>query len=144
MARQKLEDIISYIETQLATQTDIDTVKYTDRDAMPIPVKTYGVHIYIGDEDYHTSERKHIGPLLSETYFVRVDMIINRRFKDRNSVSDSKGISYWQDTLEALFLNGTNSGQFKDSFWEFNELDINDDIYVIKGVLTVEILNNYT
>ena len=144
MARQKLNDIVSYIETKLATNTDFDTVKYTDFDSQPIPVRTYGAHIYLLDEEgAKTDERRHLGPLLTEIYRIGVDIIINKRYADRTSVSDAKGISYWLDTIEALFLNQTNSGAFKDSYWEFTGLEPDEDVYTIKGILVVEILNNY-
>ena len=143
MANQKLEDIISYAETKLNTLTDLDIVRYTDSDSQPIPVKTYGAHIYIGDETPWEDERRHIGPLLTQTYTVNIDIIINKRFKDRLSVSDAKGISYWKNTVTELLLNGTNGGLFKDSFWKPIELDDSEDGYIIKGILTVEVLNRY-
>ena len=144
MARTKLEDIISYIETQANTNTNFDIVRYTDTDSRPIPVKTYGAHIYISPSEFFEQEFEHIGPFATERWRINFDVIINRRMDDRDSVSDSLGISYWVDTIRALFQNGTNSGKFKNSWWEFEEEDPSKDIYRIKGVLNVEILNNYT
>lgn len=144
MTRYKLEDVISYIETKLATLTDLDVVTYTDFDSQPIPVKSYGAHIYVSPDDFSIDERRHIGPLLTETYLINVDIIINKRSLDRSSVSDAKGISYWVDTVKALLLNQQNNGLFTDSFWKFTALDDSNDTYIIKGVLTVEILNRYT
>lgn len=144
MARTKLEDIISYILSQGNTNGNFDIVRYTDADSRPIPVKTYGMHVHINPSEFFESVQEHIGPFATENWKINVDVIINRRMDDRDSVSDSLGISYWVDTMRALFQNGTNSGKFKNSWWEFEEEDPSNDIYVVKGVLNVEILNNYS
>lgn len=144
MTRTKLEDVISYAETQLNTLTKLDSVKYTDTDSQPIRVKTYGAHIYIDPADFFAQEFEHIGPFATERWSVNVDIIINRNLADRKSISDSFGISYWVDTIRNLFMNGTNDGKFKNSWWDYTEQDPSEDLYTIKGVFQCEILNNYT
>ena len=144
MARVTLEDIVSYTIAKGETNTNLDIVRYTDADSNPIPVKTYGMHIYMNPSEFFEQEFEHIGPFATEFWKLNVDVIINRKMDDRVSISDSLGISYWVDALRALFQNGTNSGTFKNSWWEFEEEDPGQDMYIIKGVLNVEILNNYS
>lgn len=143
MARQKLENIVAYAETKLKTISDLDTVKYTDRDSETIMVKRYGAQIYIGADDPSEDLRLHLGNVITERWNINLDIIIKKFFSDRNSVSDSKGISYWIDTIKALFLNGTNGGVFRDSYWEVLGTDPSEDSYVIRGNLFIEVLNIY-
>jgi len=145
MARQKLNDIISYLETKLATNSDLSgNIHYTDEQATMPPIKRYGVHIYVEGEPLET-EHRHIGPRLTEIWTIKLDVVLNRRYvTDRKSVSDAKGISYWIDTVQALLLNGTNSGVFESSEWNYSMTDETGDAYKLKGEFTVEINNLYT
>jgi len=146
MARQKLNDIITYLETKLATSSDlVGNIRYTEFEEQPPPVLTYGAHIYLTADDPNEDERRHIGPLLTETWSIHLDIIVNRSFqKSRQAISDTKGISYWIDFMKALLQNGTNSGAFEDSFWQFNQIDSSQDGYTLKGVFVCEVLNNYS
>jgi len=145
MATQKLENVISFIETQLKTLTKLDTVEYIGADDSDPEVRQYGGVIYMEDEDPVERENLHIGPLLTETWSINVDIIIKQKPKTpRQTVSDGFGTSYWVDQLTVLFLNKTNSGAFKRTFWSKESIqEINSGIK-IKGLVTIEILNKYT
>ena len=145
MSRTKLEDIVSYVETKLNTVSNLDTVKYTDSDNEPIPVKTYGAQIYFDPTNFFNQEFQYIGKFATEFWKLKVDIIINKRFKDRESVSNSLGVSYWIDTIRALFEFGQNVTMFRNSWWELESLDpkSSTDGYLLKGVFQCEILNNY-
>ncbi len=144
MARQKLEDVVSYLETQSKTNVDLkDMVRYTERDARQPPVRRYGVHIYM-QEDPLEEEQQHIGNNRTEFWSLNVDIVINRKWEARKSISDVRGVSYWVDTTKTLFLHGTNGGVFEDSFWELDDIDTTSGDYtVLKGHFICEILNQY-
>ena len=145
MATQKLENVISFIETQLKTLTKLDTVEYIGADDSDPEVKKYGGVIYIEDEDFIEREHLHIGPLLTETWSINVDVIIKQKpSTPRKTVSDSFGTSYWIDQLTVLFLNKTNSGAFVRTFWSKESIEEVNSGIKIKGLVTIEILNKYT
>jgi len=144
MANQTLENIVSYIETKLATISLLKQVEYTDSEDQPPLIREYGAHIFLPEEDSYESERRYIGAHLNETWNIRVDIIINRHFQtQRKAVSDARGTSYWKALITELFLNGTNSGVFESSKWEFSDYDTNADIYKLKGIFSCELLNTY-
>jgi len=145
MANTELEDLIVYLETtKLATISDFDKIVYTDFDKTPITVKRYGAHIYLIPKEFHETDRRHIGSHLTEIWNINVDIIINRHFKTmRKSVSDAKGISYWNDLITDLLLDGSNSGIFESSKWEFQDLKTENDNYTLEGVFNCEVVNTY-
>ena len=144
MARQSLENVISFLKSKLETISDFDIVKYTHIDNKSFAVKRYGAHIYIPAEDPYEDTSPYIGRKLTEVWNLGLDIIINKPFKeDESSITDAKGISYWKDTIEALLLHQTNDGVFLDTKWDFNLLDPSNDRVVIKGRFTCEIVNNY-
>lgn len=145
MATQKLEDVISFIETQLNTLTKLDVVVYKGKDDQNPTIKDFGSTIYVDEEDFFEHEHKHIGPLLTESWHINVDVIIQRKSSTaRKSVSDAFGISYWMSQLTALFLNKTNGGAFVRT--EYNRLEVEElnTSIILKGKVTCEILNKYT
>jgi len=144
MARQKLEDIVSYLETKLATNADLKgNIYYLDAESADPAIRQFGAIIYPLPEPLET-ERRHLGPRLTETWKTGLDIVMNRKYTDRKSVSDSRGISYWVDTIQALLLNGTNGGVFESSQWHYITTDETGDAYKLKGEFEVEIDNLYT
>jgi len=145
MATQKLEDIINFIETQLNTLSKLDKVVYLGADDPDPQVKDYGAIIYVGLEEPVERENRHIGPHLTETWQINVDVIIKRKTSTpRTTVSDTYGTSYWIDTVTALFLNKTNSGAFVRTTWFSDEVEEINSGIKLKGLFTCELLNKYT
>lgn len=144
MTTQNLEDVVSFLKTQLATDSDLDLILYTHTDTKSFAVQRYGAHIYDIEEGMYEDEHLHIGKKLTETWTLGLDIIINKPFReDEDSVTDTKGISYWKKTIEELLLHKTNNGAFLDTKWNFIALDPSNDRIVIKGRFECEILNNY-
>lgn len=141
----KIEDILQYIEAQCATISDLATNIKVVFPGNPVPnIKTYGVRVYFGQEDWKVLKRNKIGPIVSEHYKVNVDLIFNRSLTPRTVFSDAKGISYWENTLTALFVNKTNGGVFKDSYWApHGAMEINADSVILKGILFAHLQNTY-
>jgi len=146
MARQTLNDIVTYLETKLATNGDLKgNIYYTERDSTSPAIRQYGAHIWVPETDPLETERRYLGPRLTEMWTLKLDIVLNRKYADdRKSVSDSRGISYWIDTVMALLLNGTNSGVFESSEWNYLYTDETGDASVLKGEFNVEINNLYT
>ena len=145
MATQKLENVISFIETQLNTLSLLDAVVYKGEDDADPRVTNYGAVIYVGEDDPVERENKYIGPHLTETWTINVDIIIKRKTATpRTTVSDTYGTSYWIDQLTALFLNKTNSGAFVRTTWFSDEVEEVNSGITLKGLFTCEILNKYT
>tara|TARA_R100001244_G_scaffold131582_1_gene105011 strand:+ start:473 stop:910 length:438 start_codon:yes stop_codon:yes gene_type:complete len=145
MAIQDLDDIISFIETELKTLTQLDTVVYLGADDPEPNVKKQGAVISVPDEDLLTTEHKYIGPHLTETWSINVDVILKVKSKTpRKRVSDAYGTSYWIRQLTALFLNNTNSGAFVRSQWVRGDIEEVNSGITIKGLVVIEILNKYT
>jgi len=145
MANTELNDLIVYIETtKLSTISDFDKIEYTNFDKTPIRVKRYGAQIYLIPNEFYDSERQHIGSHLTEFWSINVNIIINRHFTSaRKSVSDDKGISYWNKTITDLLLDGSNSGIFDSSKWTFENLKTETDNYTLEGVFKCEVFNTY-
>jgi hypothetical protein len=92
-----------------------------------------------------TTEHKYLGPLLTETWSINVDLILKVKSKTpRKRVSDTYGTSYWIRQITALFLNQTNSGAFVRTQWVKGEIEEVNSGITIKGLVTIEILNKYT
>jgi len=145
MATQKLEDIISFIETQLNTLSQLDTVVYKGEDDQDPPVKNFGAVIYTSKDGFIETEHKHIGPHLTENWTINLDLIIQRKAQTpRTSVSETYGTSYWINTLMTLFFNKTNSGAFVRTYYESEDYEEINSGIKIKGVVRVELLNKYT
>ena len=141
-----LNDVLSYIETRAATISDlVDHIKVTKVKEPPPNFKDYGLRVYFGREDWHDVVRNKIGPIYTEIYRINVDLYFNRRLASRQVFSDAKGISYWNQTLIETFINQTNSGMFKDSFWA-PEIPMEEpaDSLVLRGILTVTLQNTLT
>ena len=145
MATVKLEDVISFIETQLKTLTKLDKVEYQGADDPDPQVKQYGAIIYLGEEEFVTRENRHIGPHLTEFWTINVDIITKSKPSEpRKTISSAFGSSYWYDQLTALFLNKTNNGAFvRTSIASQEAEEINSGIK-LKHLITCEILNKYT
>lgn len=145
MAIQELDDIIGFIETKLKTLTQLDTVVYKGADDPEPNVKRQGAVISIPEENMLTTEHKYLGPLLTETWSINVDLILKVKSKTpRKRVSDTYGTSYWIRQITALFLNQTNSGAFVRTQWVKGEIEEVNSGITIKGLVTIEILNKYT
>ena len=142
----KIEDIIQYIETRAATIGDLVGNVKVVHPGNPVPaIKTYGLRVYFGQDDWKEIQRKKIGPIVSELYKVNVDLVFNRNLTPRAVFSDAKGISYWENTLTALFMNKTNGGLFKDSYWAASlPMEITADAVILRGILNVHLQNIYT
>lgn len=141
----KIEDILEYIETKAATISDLVGNIKVVHPGNPVPAfKTYGLRAYFGQEKWKELKRNKIGPIVSELYEVNLDLVFNRAVTPRQVYSDAKGISYWENTLTSLFVNKTNNGLFKDSYWEpRGPMEINGDSVILKGVLSVHVQNTY-
>lgn len=141
----KIEDILLYIEARLATIGDLVGNIKVVHPGNPVPnIKNYGVRAYIGQDTWKEIKRNKIGPIVSEHYQVNVDLVFNRSLTPRQVYSDAKGISYWENTLIALFVNKTNGALFKDSYWAPNgSPEINADSVILKGILFVHVQNLY-
>lgn len=141
----KIEDILQYIETKLATNADLVNNIKVVHPSNPVPnFKTYGARAYFGKDDWKEIKRNKIGPIVSEIYHINLDLVFNRSLTPRQVFSDAKGVSYWEHTLTALFVNNTNGGLFKDSYWApAGAMEINADSVILKGVLFAHIQNIY-
>lgn len=139
-----LETVVAYIEAILNTDTDLaGKVKFTTPSAAQPDFKDYGAVVYFGEKHLKTSEFLKIGPIAAETFHVNVDVVINRNFLPRQSVSDALGLAHWQDRITSLFFHKNNSGAFKDSWWEFSSIEEKADSYRVKGIFNCTIETVY-
>lgn len=140
-----IEDILQYIESKASTNGDLVGNIKVIHPGNPVPaIKTYGLRVYFGQEDWKEVQRKKIGPIVSEIYKVNVDLVFNRNLTPRAVFSDVKGISYWENTLTALFMNQLNGGLFKDSYWAASlPMEITADAVILRGILNVHLENIY-
>lgn len=137
-------DVIEFLKTKLATNSDLDHIEYMNLDTKSFPVKKYGARIYTPLEDPYEDEHLFIGRKLKETWFFGLDIHINKPFKkDESAMTDAKGVSYWKKTIEELLLHQTNDGEFLDTKWNYEGLDPATDRTIIKGRFECEIINNY-
>jgi hypothetical protein len=142
----KIEDILQYIETRAATNSDLVGFVKVVHPGNPVPAfKTYGLRVYFGQDNWKEIQRVKIGPIVSEIYRINVDLVFNRNLTPRTVFSDAKGISYWENTLSALFMNKTNGGVFKDSYWAATlPMEVTSDAVILRGILFVHLQNIYT
>jgi hypothetical protein len=147
MSNQKLNDILTYLETRIVSQIPelSGKVKVT-RPSEPYPgsVQNYGVRIYLGSEKPKEIQYRKIGPIATEIWRINVDFIYNRDMKSRELYSDSKGLSYWENLLTASLIFENNSEAFQNSVWEFVGQENENDATILKGIFTCEIQNRYT
>ncbi len=138
-------DIISFLLSQLDTEARLTTISFTGNDDQEPQVKEYGAHIYMGEEEPVEREARHIGPHLTETWSINLDIIIKKKSKTpRDAVSDPYGTSYWIKTITNLLLNKKNNGMFKWTRWNSLEHEEINSGIKIKGLFNCEILNTYT
>lgn len=145
MANQKLEDIFVFLEAKLQTVADLSgKVKVCKADE-PYPgvIKDYGVRIYLGLENPKEEIRKKIGPIVHEIWRINVDFIFNKNLKSRQLYSDAKGLSYWADKMTSTLKNQNNSNAFRDSHWEFERQENENDAVILKGIFICEVVNTY-
>lgn len=142
----KLNDIVSYIETQAQTISDLrGKVKFRNTDEVPHDFKDYGLEIYVGSQEPKETTRKFCGPVVQELWTINVDFILNKSFvSSRRSISDDKAISYWENLLVSTFINRRNNYSFQDSWWEpaGPPVQMNDSI-VLPGLFKAEVNNQY-
>ncbi len=141
----KIEDILQYIEAKAATIGDLVGKVKVVLPGEPVPdFKDYGMRIYFGLDNWKEIKRNKIGPIVSEIYQVNVDLVFNRSLTPRAVFSDAKGISYWENVLTTLFINQTNSGMFKDSYWVASlPMEINSGSIILRGTLFAHLQNIY-
>lgn len=145
MANQKLNDILTYIETKGATIPLLSNKIKVCKKGEPYPgiIKDYGLRIYLGLEKPKEEIRKKIGPIVNEIWRINVDVIINRSLVSRQLYSDTYGVSYWVDKMTSTFMNQNNSGAFRDSFWEFAGQEDRDEAVIVRGIFQCEVVNTY-
>jgi hypothetical protein len=140
----KLNDIVSYMETTLGSYSMLrGNVIWTYKDDTTPAFKDYGAHLYLGLAEPKEVEYRKIGPLASETWRINCDLVVNKNYKPRLSVSDPYGLSYWENQLFAAFFHKNNNGTFRDSWWDSQGIDDFSDSHVVRGILTCQLDNQY-
>src|SRR3990167_221645 len=140
----KTEDVILYIEASAGSNADLANKIKVSKPGEPIAaVSDYGLRVYFGEENWKENTRTKIGPIMTETYRVNVDLVFNRSLKSRQLFSDGKGISYWENALTSMFANKTSNGTFKDSYWSPTIQETQADSIVIKGIFSAVVQNQY-
>lgn len=141
---QTVENVLSFLETRLATINDLrGKVKVTkENEPYPGVIKDYGARLYLGESPKEVV-RKKIGNVIHEIWHINTDLIINRSLKTREFFSDAKGISYWEHLITSTLLHQTNGGAFVNSWWEFSRLEELADSIILKGMYHCEVLNRY-
>lgn len=146
MANQKLNDILSYLETKIPSEIPElrDKVKVTRPDE-PYPgrIDNYGVRIYLGRDKPKEVQYRKIGPIATEIWQINVDLIFNRNLKSRELYSDAKGLSYWENLMTSALIFENNNETFQTSGWEFQAQENENDATVLKGIFTCEVVNRY-
>lgn len=140
----KLNDAVSFLETTLGSNSDLrGNIKWTDRDDTPPVFKNYGVHVYLGLAEPKETEYRVIGPRALERWRLNCDMIINKNYKPRIGLSDSNGISYWENQINSLLFHKQNNGTFRDSWWDSQGVEDMADSHIIRGIFNCELDNQY-
>lgn len=141
----KLNDGVSYLETTLGSNVDLrGNIKWTNKDAVTPSFKNFGVHLYLGLEEPKSVEYRKIGPKALETWRVNADFVLNKNYKLRDSVSSTDGLSYWENYLFSTLFHKQNNGTFRDSWWDSQGVDDMADSFVIRGIFTFELDNQYS
>lgn len=136
-----IETVVSYIESVLGTDsTLVGKIQFMLPKAAVPDFKNYGAVIYMALEEPKTTQYLKIGPIATETFHINVDVVINRNYLPRQFISDALGLAYWQDRLTSLFFHKNNAGAFKDSWWDYANVEEKSDSYRVKGIFhcTVE------
>lgn len=145
MANQTLNDILTYIEAKGATiPLLVGNIKVSkSKEPYPGVCKDYGLQVYLGLDKPQETIRKKIGPIALYEWQINCDLILNRSLKSRDLYSDPYGVSYWVDKLTATFINGSNNGNFKTSWWEFLRQEEDAEAVVLKGIFHCEVEQTY-
>lgn len=140
----KLEDAVSYLETTLGSNASLkNKVTWTYKDDNLPSFKDYGVHTYLGLAEPKEVEYRKIGPLAVETWKINCDLVINKNYKARESVSDGFGISYWENYMVRTLFHKQNNGTFRDSWWDSQGVEDLTDSHIIRGIFTCQFDNQY-
>lgn len=140
----KLNDIVSYMERTLGSNAMLKgNVTWTYKDDTVPAFKDYGAHLYLGLQEPKEVEYRKIGPYAMETWRINCDLVINKNFKPRLSVSDTYGISYWENYFFDTFFHSNNNGTFRDSWWDSQGVDDFSDSHIVRGILTCQLDNQY-
>lgn len=141
----KLNDNVSYLERTLGSNSYLkNNIKWTYKDDSVPVFKDYGIHIYLGLTEPKEIEYRKIGPWALEHWRINLDMVLNKNYKPRDSVSDSLGLSYWENYLTSQFFHKQNNGTFQDSWYETLGVDDFADSHIIRGIFHSQIDNQYT
>jgi hypothetical protein len=140
----KLNDIVTYLETTLGSNAHLNgKVTWTYKDDTPPTFKDYGVHIYLGLDEPKEIEYRKIGPIAQENWRINLDFIYNKSPLPRVALSDSLGLSYWENQLTALLFHKNNNGTFKDSWYDSRGHEDLADSHVIRGLFNCQLENVY-
>lgn len=140
----KLNDVLSYLETTLGSSTYLKgNVTWTYKDDTTPTFKDYGVHIYLGLTEPKEVEYRKIGPFALESWRLNCDVVLNKNYKPRVSVSDSLGLSYWENYMVSTLFHKSNNGTFKDSWWDSKGVEDYSDSHVIRGIFNCQLDNQY-
>jgi hypothetical protein len=140
----KLEDAVGYLETTLGSNVNLKgKVTWTYKDDTTPPFKDYGVHLYLGLAEPKQVEYRKIGPIATESWQINCDVVLNKSFKARDSVSNSLGISYWENYMVRTLFHKQNNGTFRDSWWDSMGVEDYSDSHVIRGLFNCQYDNQY-
>lgn len=145
MSNQKLNDVLSYLETALGAVSDLRGKVIVTKDKEPVPglIRDYGVQVYLGNENPKEVQYRKIGPIAHETWHINTDLVFNRNLQTRQLYSEAKGLSYWENLLHSTLFHKTNDEVFQDSWWEFLNQKNLDDSVILQGMFHCEVVNRY-
>lgn len=139
-----VNDAVSYVEATLGSNAQLKgRIEWTYKDATVPAFKDYGVHLYLGLEEPKEVEYRKIGPLALETWRINCDVVLNKNFKPRASLSESFGIPYWEGYLFRTLFHKQNNGTFRDSWWDSQGVDDFSDSHIIRGLFNCQFDNQY-
>lgn len=140
----KLNDAINYVEATLGSNSLLKgRIEWTYKDDSVPGFKDYGIHIYLGLAEPKEVEYRKIGPLASENWRINCDVVLNKNYKPRVSMSDPLGISYWENYMVSSFFHKQNNGTFRDSWWDSQGVDDLADSHIIRGLFNCQFDNQY-
>ncbi len=140
----KLNDAVAYLENTLGSNGYLrGNVTWTNKDTATPPFKDYGVHAYLGNPDAKEVDYRSLGARALERWKINCDFVLNKNFKPRVAVSDTLGLSYWENYLFSTLFHKQNNGTFHDSWWDSHGIDDMADSHIIRGIFTVEMDNQY-
>jgi hypothetical protein len=97
----------------------------------------------MGITEAKTVDYRVIGPRAMEKWKLNCDFVLNKNHKERNAISDSLGLSYWENYLFNTLFHKQNNGTFHDSWWDSQGIDDMADGHIIRGIFNVEMDNQY-